>query len=73
VLSGGACWERRILSFLGGARQLRLHSGVKSIVNLGVYEGKVRKEVFFLHFQEARATREGGDSSRAQLFLCWDI
>jgi len=53
VSNGGAYRERRISSFLrGGARQLQLHSGVKSVVNLGVYEGKVRKEVFPLHFQE---------------------
>jgi hypothetical protein len=52
VSSGGAYWERRMSCFLGGARQLQLHSGVKSVVNLGVYEGKVRKEVFSLHFQE---------------------
>jgi hypothetical protein len=31
---------------------LQLRSGVKSVVNLGVYKGKVRKEVFPLHFQE---------------------
>jgi hypothetical protein len=35
--------------------------------------GKVRKEVFGLYFQEARATTEGGDSSRSHLFLCQDI
>jgi hypothetical protein len=52
VSSGGAYWERRMSSFLGGARQLQLRSGVKSVVNLGVYKGKVRKEVFPLHFQE---------------------
>jgi hypothetical protein len=46
ALSGDACRERRILSFLrGGARQLRLCSRVKFVASLGIYEGKTRREV----------------------------
>ncbi len=52
---------------------MQFHFGVKSVASLGVYKGKAGREVCSLNFQEARITREGGDSSRAQLFLCQDI
>jgi hypothetical protein len=45
VSSGGACQERRILSFLGrGAGRLPLRSENKFVASLGVYEGKIRRE-----------------------------
>jgi hypothetical protein len=54
-------------------RRLQLLSGDKYIMHLGVYEGKARRKVCSIHFQEAIATRKGGDSSRARLCRCQDI
>lgn len=46
MLNGGTYQEMRILSFLrGGAKRLQPHSRVKFVASLGIYEGKVRKEV----------------------------
>lgn len=43
------------------------------IVRLGIYDDKAKRKVCSLHFQEAKEIKEGGDSSKAQLFICQDI
>ncbi len=43
------------------------YTRVKFATSIGVHEGKVRKEVCSLQFPK------GSDSSRAQLFLCWNL
>ncbi len=54
-------------------QRLQLCFGIKYIASLGVHESKIRRKVCSLQFLEVRAIREGGDFSRVQLFLCWDI
>jgi hypothetical protein len=74
VSSGGACQERSISSFpRRGMWQLWICFGIKYAASLEVHESKAKKEVCSLQFLEARAIREGSDSSKARLFLCQNI
>ncbi len=74
VLSWDAYQERSISNFpIRRVWQLWLHFRFKFATSLGIQKGKMRIRVCSLQFIEEKTTGEGGESFKAQLFLCKDM